>query len=100
MVVTDRGSTEGGSDTQLLPSCQHGGPFHRSPIIRMQYPTLLADTFSQAGLADQYAGMRCPLILINLPANDLATKDIPYPIESVEGARIRAAREVISQLPT
>jgi hypothetical protein len=52
----------------------------------VQYQAVLADTFSQAGLADQQAGMIRRLMLMNLPTDNFATKDIQCQIESVEGA--------------
>jgi len=86
VVVTDRRATEGGADTQSLQGRQHGCPLHWPTIIRVQYQAILADTFSQAGLADQHAGVIRRLILMHLPADDLAAEDIQCQVESVEGA--------------
>ena len=74
------------ADTGHRDPCQHRGSFHRPTVISVQHQAVFTDTLTQASLADQHAGMICRLILMHLPADDLAAEDIQCQVESVEGA--------------
>ena len=42
------------------------------------------NTFRQAGLADQQAGLVSRLVLVDFPANNLAAEYIQYQLQAVE----------------
>ena len=81
VVVADRRATERGHHAQRLQRGQHRRPFHRTAIVRVQHHLMGCDVLPLANIAHDLGGQLAALGFVDLPADDLAAKNIHEQIQ-------------------